>query len=424
VTLVLVACGGASDAGGEGAESLGSDQPATPAANLVPPGPVRAGASVLLTDSLHLVAGRRVGLMTNHTGIVQDGDKIISTIDLLHRHPDVELVALFSPEHGIRGTVTGGEKIDSSVDSETGLPIYSLYGETRTATPEMLAGIDVLLFDIQDIGVRYFTYVWGMALNMAAAGEAGIPFVVLDRPNPIGGERVQGNLVQEDQFTYVGLYPVPMRHGLTPGELARMLVGEFGISVDLTVVPVAGLTRDQEFEDTGLPWVGPSPNMPSRTSALHYAGTCIFEGTNVSVGRGTDIPFQIVGAPWLDAEALARNLNAAELPGAVFEAVSFTPDGPDDRKYDGQEVQGIRLRALSDDYDPTVAAVAILTGIQDLHPDRLEWREAHFDRLVGDASIRPRVQEGVGFGPLTVTWRSQSEDFDRRRQPFLIYPLP
>jgi uncharacterized protein YbbC (DUF1343 family) len=220
----------------------------------------------------------------------------------------------------------------------------------------MMEGLDVLLFDIQDVGARYYTYASTMALAMEAAGEAGIPLIVLDRPNPIGGVAVQGNVLDPAFATFVGLYPVPMRHGMTHGELARLFAAEFGIQVKLAVVPADGWRREMLFPDTQLPWVPPSPNMPSLESALHYPGTCLFEGTNLSVGRGTDAAFQLVGAPWLDGEALAEALTGYGIPGVRFEAVRFTPHSPGDGKFSGQEIPGVRLEYLDDGYDPTTAA--------------------------------------------------------------------
>ena len=252
---------------------------------------------------------------------------------LLADHPEVDLVALFSPEHGIRGSAEAGVRIESGVDERTGLPVHSLYGSIRAPTTEMLDGIDVLLFDIQDIGTRYYTYLSTMALSMEAAGEHGIPFVVLDRPNPIGGDPVHGNVLDPDFASFVGLYPIPMRHGLTAGEFARMAVGEFGVQAELSVAVADGWTRTMPYEGTGIPWIAPSPNMPSVESALHYPGTCLFEGTPISVGRGTEIAFQQVGAPWLDGGELAARLTALGVPDVRFEAVRFTPREPGDGKF-------------------------------------------------------------------------------------------
>jgi beta-N-acetylhexosaminidase len=346
----------------------------------------------------------------------------VSTIDRLHQADDVELVALFGPEHGIRGRVEGGERVADDIDPATGAPIYSLYGETRKPTPAMLEGLDLLLFDIQDIGARYYTYVWTMALAMEAAGEAGVVFVVLDRPNPIGGRLVQGNVLDPEYATFVGLYPVPMRHGLTVGELARLLAGHFGIAVDLRVIPMEGWTRTTWYDATGLPFTPPSPNMPSLASATHYPGTCLFEGTNLSVGRGTDLAFQQIGAPWLDAEAVVDTLNAAGLEGVRFEAVSFVPEAPGDRKYDGEMVQGVRFVATDrEHYDPTHAAIAALTAIYARHPDQVEWYVAHFDRLAGTDGVRTAILAGDPFEAIVASWEVQTEDFENLRRPYFLY---
>ncbi|HEX7118085.1 MAG TPA: DUF1343 domain-containing protein [Longimicrobiales bacterium] len=382
-------------------------------------GRVRLGLDVLLAGDAAALRGRRVGLITNHTGRSASGE---STIDLLHRHPAFELVALYSPEHGIRGAAEAGEKVESGRDARTGLPVHSLYGATRKPTPEMLEGVDVLVFDIQDIGARYYTYVWTMALAMQAAAENGLPFVVLDRPNPIGGAQVQGNVLDPEYATFVGLYPVPMRHGLTAGELARLLNGEFAIGAELIVVPMEGWRRDAWFDETGLQWIAPSPNMPSLESATHYPGTCLFEGTNLSVGRGTPIAFQQIGAPWLDHETLARRLNDYALPGVRFEAVVFTPERPGDGKYGGESVRGVRFIATDRDrYDPTHAAVAALIEIRRLHPDRLEWRASHFDRLAGTAALREQIVAGASLEEITAPWAEQLAAFRHAREQYLLY---
>jgi len=384
-----------------------------------PQGLVLPGLEVLLSDSIHLILDRRVGLITNHTGIDAQGR---SSIDRLAEAPEVDLVALYSPEHGIRGTVRGGDLIEGGRDEATGLPIHSLYGETRKPTPEMLEGVDILLFDIQDVGARYYTYVSTMARGMEAAGEADIPFVVLDRPNPIGGLAVQGTILEPAFSTFVGLYPVPMRHGMTPGELARLFSGEFGIEVDLHVMPAAGWRRSMGFGETGLPWLAPSPNMPSVESALHYPGTCLFEGTNISVGRGTPFAFQLLGAPWLNGEELASNLTEYGIPGVLFEAASFTPAGPGDGKYDGQEIPGIRLTATDPEYDPTLAALALLLEIREMSGDRWEWRASHFDRLAGTDGLRQGVEMGSSIEALRTGWDEALAAFRILREPYLIYP--
>jgi uncharacterized protein YbbC (DUF1343 family) len=390
-------------------------------------GPVRAGIDVLLTDSLDLVAGKRVGLITNQTGLgtirSADGeDSVVSTVELLHQHPDLDLVALYSPEHGIAGEIREGEKIASGRHEESGLPIYSLYGATEEPLPEMLEGVDVLLFDIQDVGARYYTYVWTMALAMGAAAAAEIPFVVLDRPDPIGGALVQGNVLDSAFASFIGLHPVPMRHGMTVGEMARLVRAQWVPGVELSVVPMSGWRRSMWFEETALPWVAPSPNMPSVESATHYPGTCLFEGTNLSVGRGTDRAFQWVGAPWLDGPTLAEALNAYELPGVRFEPATFFPNRPSDGKWPSTEVYGVRF-VMTDPsvYDPTRAAVAALVEAKRMSGDRWQWNAAHIDRLAGTDALRKGIDAGQGLEELTAGWPAQLEAFERLRRPNLLY---
>jgi uncharacterized protein YbbC (DUF1343 family) len=409
--LLLLAAALASACAGEAADSA----EATAAAE-----PVRPGIDVLLSDSLRLVAGMRVGLVTNHTGIDASGTH---AIDRLFEHPRVELVALFAPEHGIRGTAEAGVRVDHTVDEATGLPVHSLYGETRRPTPAMLEGVEVLLFDIQDIGTRYYTYVYTMALAMEAAGEAGIPFVVLDRPNPVGGIQVQGNVLDPAFSSFVGMYPLPMRHGMTPGELALLYRAEFGVEADLTVVPAAGWRRSMLFPETALPWRAPSPNMPDLESALHYPGTCLFEGTNLSVGRGTPRAFQQVGAPWLDGEALATALRAHAPPGVRIEAVRFTPENPGDGKFGGQEVGGVRLVVTDPEaYDPARTGVLLLVEARRLSGSRWAWVPSHFDRLAGTDALRLGIEGGVDPAELMRSWDAEVAAFTALRTPHLIYP--
>ncbi|MDH3222955.1 MAG: DUF1343 domain-containing protein [Gemmatimonadota bacterium] len=375
------------------------------------------GITVLLEDSLHLVRGRRVGLITNHTG--RDGSGT-PTIDLLWEHPEVDLVALFSPEHGIRGAVEAGEKIDSQTDERTGLPIHSLYGESLRPTETMLEGIDILAFDIQDIGARYYTYLSTMAVSMEEAGAHRIPFLVLDRPNPIGS-RAQGNILEPEFSSFVGMYPTPMRHGLTAGEFARLAVGAFGVDVDLTVVPMRHWDGSMSLEETGLPWTPPSPNIPTPESALHYPGTCLFEGTNLSVGRGTDRAFQHVGAPWLDGDALAEGLNHLGLPDTVFEGVRFTPTEPGDGKFGGIEVGGVRVMATGPDYDPTKAALAMLVHTRRASGENWAWRPAHFDRLAGTDQLRRALEAGGTYADLAAGWGEGLAEFQALAAPYRLY---
>src|SRR5215210_1119410 len=296
---------------------------------------VRPGIEVLLTDSLHLIRGRRIGLVTNQTGVDADG---VSDLVRL-RAAGVPLVALFSPEHGFQGAADPGALVASSKDSATGLPIYSLYGRTSAPTDEMLQGIDVMLVDLQDAGARYYTYLATTVDVMRAAGRHHIPVLLLDRPNPIGGQ-VQGNVLDPAFASPIGRLAVPMRHGMTLGELARVAARDLQIETQLVVIPATGWRRSAALDQTGLPFIPPSPNLRSLESLFHYPGLCLFEGTNLSVGRGSDAPFEQIGATWLDTTAVLRVMGRAELPGVRLRGVAFTPKRPGDGKSGDTLVQG------------------------------------------------------------------------------------
>lgn len=378
---------------------------------------VRPGIDVLVTDSIALVRGRRVGLVTNQSGIGATGE---GDIELL-RAAGVNLVALFSPEHGFRGVADPGAVVSSTVDSATGLPIYSLYGRTSAPTDSMLAGIDVMLVDLQDAGARYYTYLATMVEVMKASTRHGIPVVVLDRPDPIGGA-VQGNVLDMAFTSFVGRLAEPMRHGMTLGELARLADADFSIHATLTVVPVAGWKRSMAFDQTGLRFVAPSPNLPSLESLFHYPGTCLFEGTNLSVGRGSDAPFEQIGAPWLDTTAVLARIRAAKLPGVSFSGVTFTPHRPGDGKYADTTLTGIRLHVTDRaTYDPTVTAVYLMNAVRSAHPDRMRWSNAQFDRLAGNSTLRTALMAGIAPEQIVAGWPPAVQKFEARRKPFLIY---
>jgi uncharacterized protein YbbC (DUF1343 family) len=397
----------------------------TSARSSAPMGEVRPGVDVLRDEVPNALKGKRVGLITNHTGTDRSGT---STIDVLTAHPEVNLVALYAPEHGIRGVAAPGEHIASGVDEKTGLPIHSLYGETEKPTPQSLEGVDALVFDIQDIGTRQYTYISTMALAMQAAAEKGIPFVVLDRPNPIGGTHVEGNILDPRFSSFVGIYPIPVRHGMTTGELAQLFNREFEIGANLTVVPVEGWTRDMWFDETGLPWVNPSPNIRSLEAAIHYPGTVFFEATNLSEGRGTELPFHQTGAPWLRAEEVVRAMSAMDLPGVRFEAVQF-PVEAGARKFPGQTIPGVRL-ILTDreSYQPVKTSLLLIDAIRRLHPSEFEWRgantrEPHMMTLArhgGTDRLLRAFEEGT-LQEFLVEWDRDAERFRQIRQPYLLY---
>ena len=384
---------------------------------VVPRPAVRSGLEVLVTDSAHLVRGLRIGLVSNQSGVDRRG---VSGVELL-RAAGINLVALFSPEHGFLGVVAPGETVPSTVDSATGLPIYSLYGPTYGPTVPMLEGLDVVLIDLQDVGARYFSWLGTTVAVMRAAAAQGKRVIILDRPNPIGGA-VQGNILDTAYASMVGRLAIPIRHGMTLGELARLARGDLGLGTDLTIVPVAGWLREWTFDRTGLPFLAPSPNLRDLEALFHYPGTCLFEGTALSVGRGTDFPFHQVGAPWLDTAAVLSRLRSAGLRGVAFEAVAFTPRNPGDDKYPGILLRGIRLHLTDPSrYDPVRTALTMLAVIHEIHPDRVGFVQRQFDRLAGGPGLRQALEAGKGPGEIERAWRPQLAAFMSRRREVLLY---
>jgi uncharacterized protein YbbC (DUF1343 family) len=381
---------------------------------------VRPGIDVLLSDSLRLVRHARLALVTNQAGVDAAGRSDVERL----RASGLHLVALFSPEHGLRGSGAPGEAIANGRDSATGLPIYSLYGQNTAPTPAMLKGVDVVLVDLQDVGARYYTYLATTVAVMRAAHRQGKRVVLLDRPNPIGGT-MQGNVLDTAYTSFVGVLPVPMRHGMTLGELARMANAQLGIDADLTVVPVAGWSPSMDLDQTGLPFVPPSPNLRSLEALFHYPGLCLVEGTNLSVGRGSDHPFEQVGAPWLDTTRVLAGLRKAGLPGVSFAGVQFRPVAPGDGKYADTLVAGIRLTVTDRvRYDPTITAVTLLAVVREVHPDQLRWSAGQFDRLAGTDALRLGLADGDQPGVVVAAWPAELQAFAARRVPALLYPRP
>ena len=397
--------------------SLGCAAPG-PEAQSAAPAPVRPGIDVLLSDSMELVRGRRVGLVTNQAGVDSHGTSDVKRL----MEAGVRVVALFSPEHGFRGAADPGAPVASSVDSATGLPIYSLYGRTSAPTDEMLEGIDVMLVDLPDAGARYFTYLFTTGEVMKAAGAGNITVVVLDRPNPVGGA-VQGNVLDPAYASPVGYLSLPMRHGMTLGELARLAREDLRVDVRLAVVPVSGWRRGMAFDQTGLPFVSPSPNLRTIESLFHYPGLCLFEGTNLSVGRGSDAPFEQIGAPWLDTARVLAAMRAAKPPGVRFRGVAFSPVSPGDGKYADTLLAGIRLTVTDRAaYDPTATAVELLSAVRASAGPRFAWIPAHFDRLAGGPGLREALEAGTEPRVIVATWAPALERFRERRREALIYP--
>ena len=370
------------------------------------------GIDVLREQNFAPLAGKRVGLITNHTGLAGDG---VSTIDLLFQTDICKLTALFSPEHGIRGTED--EKVDSSTDKDTGLPVYSLYGETRRPTVEMLRGIDALVFDIQDIGARFYTYVTTMAYAMEAAAKADISFYVLDRPNPIGGIKIEGPMLDADKTSFTGYMPMPVRHGMTTGELARYFNAENRIGVKLEVIAMKGWRREHMFWDTEQLWVNPSPNMRSVTAAILYPGVCLLEQTNVSVGRGTDKPFEIVGAPWIQPDRFIKLLREAGIPGVEFVPLYFTPDSS---RHKDVPCGGVSMVITDPEKLNSVSlGLTMISILRTLYP-----KEFTIDRvrdLLGNDEVMQILKNGEI--PSEEVWKKNpsSIHFNTARQSALIY---
>lgn len=403
---------------------------------------IKPGVEVFLEKFTGLVRGKRVGLVTNPTGA---DSRLRSTVDLLARHPDVKLVALYGPEHGIRGDAQAGEYVPYYFDKIYDLPVFSLYGQsmkpapgmlknideymrsydTKSAgkTPEgdMVRGIDVMVFDIQDVGTRVYTYIATMALAMQACAESGIEFIVLDRPNPVNGVDIEGPVLEYPAFSsFVGLYPIPERHGLTLGELALLFNGRFlEKKVRLTVVPMEGWKRTMWFDQVGLPWIIPSPNMPTPDTATVYPGQVLLEGTNLSEGRGTTRPFELFGAPWIDGHALAARLNGLGLAGAAFREAWFQPTFS---KFQGQVCGGCQVHVTDRSlYRPFETALNVIKTVRDMYPEKFEFHKDYFDKVAGTSGVREALEAASPVRTIIEGLQPGLAAFLELRKPYLLY---
>jgi uncharacterized protein YbbC (DUF1343 family)/CubicO group peptidase (beta-lactamase class C family) len=375
--------------------------------------PVLAGIDVLQKEQFKRLAGRNIGLVTNHTGKAIDGTP---TIDLLAKAPNVKLVALFSPEHGIRGELD--EKVGDSTDTKTGLPVYSLYGERRKPTAETLKGIDTLVYDIQDIGCRFYTYISTLGLIMEAAKEHNLKVIVLDRPNPLGGVILEGPMRDDSRESFIAYHSLPVRHGLTVGELAKMFNEERKLNVALEVVTATGWKRGDLFDRTALPWRNPSPNMRHLSAALLYPGVGLLETTNISVGRGTERPFEWIGAPWLDGRALAIYLSQQGIPGIKFVPVSRTPSSS---VFKNQVCNGVDF--IIEDWSkvhPVRFGLELAAALRATHPQG--WNPKSYDRLLVHKQTFDSVLSGTPVDKIEASWQAGLEQFRTRRAKFLLYP--
>jgi len=380
---------------------------------------VRVGADVLIEERLALVKGKRVGLITNQTGRLASGKFLVDT--LLEK--GVAVVALFGPEHGIRGDAEAGRHVADTVDMRTGIPLYSLYGKVKKPTSAMLKGVDVLVYDIQDVGARFYTYISTMTLAMEAAAEMGLPFIVLDRPNPLGGVRVEGPVLEDSLKSFVGMLPIPIVYGLTCGELASMINVEGwlanGVQANLIVVEMIGWRRSMSWEETGLSWIPPSPNIPAASTATVYPATCFIEATNVSEGRGTARPFHLVGAPFVDAERFAVSLNSLALPGVLFSPASFTPTSS---KFEGKMCYGVSVKVVDPSvFSPVNTGLHLFQQLYIQYPDRITINASIFARLAGVNGLLPQLVSRLNIEKIITDYSDSLETFRKRASRYKFY---
>jgi uncharacterized protein YbbC (DUF1343 family) len=378
---------------------------------------VTPGIETFMNDHLDWIAGKQVGLVTNMTGVSRE---LKSSIDLLYEHPEVDLTALYGPEHGIRGDREAGEYVESYVDEETGLPVYSLYGPTWVPTEEMLEDVDVLLYDIQDIGSNVYTYIYTLGFVMEAAAEHDKEVIVLDRPNPIGGTRVEGPVRSEDAVSFMGRFLLPVRHGMTVGELAVMWNHEYSMGVNLKVAEMDGWKRDMHFEDTELPWVLTSPNIPTKETAYLYAGTELADDTSLSTGLGTTKPFELLGAPWIRGEDLAAEMNSRDISGVKFRSAYFTPMFS---KYEGELVGGVQVH-IDDpaDIDLVKLGLNLVDAMRDENPEEFEMTPSYVN-LIGDPAVPDMIMDGVPVDDIIASWEDELDAWiDEVRNQYLMYP--
>jgi len=387
---------------------------------------VKVGLDVFLVNHLSKLEGKRVGIITNQTGIASSGEHIV---DILSSIEGLSIGALYAPEHGIRGDLPDATKMASYVDKRTRIQVWSLYGEHLKPTQEMLEDVDVLIYDIQDVGARFYTFISTMGLAMEAASEYGKQFIVLDRPNPINGVTIEGPIIEEPFFSFVGQYPIPVRYGMTPGEMAWMIKGEKWMKameeLDLKVIPMEGWQRTMWFDQTGLPWTRPSPNIPSILTAAVYPGLCLIEALNLSEGRGTMRPFEQIGAPWINSHKLAETMNFCRLPGIYFKPITFTPvtlpHAAPWNKYRDQDVNGLNLIITDRErLRPLQVMVHLLVTLKKHYPAELELRK-NLERLIGIPSFRQSINDLRAPEEILAEWEPGIQAFDKVRQKYLLY---
>ncbi len=383
----------------------------------------RLGLEVFLEEAADSLAGLRLGLVACPSSV---DSELRSSVELLYRHASLDLVALFGPEHGLRGEAQAGVPVKTYQDALTGLPVHSLYGDSRRPSPDMLRDIDAIIIDLQDGGLRFYTFLATALYVMEAAAVAGCQVILLDRPAPITGARVEGPMLDADFASFVGPYPMPIRYGMTIGEMARLANTEYGINCDLTVIALAGWTRDMWFDDTGLPFVPSSPNLPTLDAMTLYPGACLIEGTNLSEGRGSTKPFEYIGAPWIDALRLADQLNELELDGARFRPVYFVPTFS---KYQGELCAGLHICVTDREiFQPVTMILHLLGALMANYPQDFAWRapwaagsRAPIDLLCGGSAIREGLDARIPLDDIMAAWQPGREAFLRMRGKYLLY---
>ena len=384
------------------------------------------GNEVLLNDSLELLTGKRIGLVTNHTALLPDNVNLVDTLLAL----GINVTKLFSPEHGIRGNVSAGQLISSSTDEKTSLPVYSLYGDTKKPSPEMLNDIDLLLYDIQDVGVRFYTYISTLYYVLQAASENSIPLVVLDRPNPLNGNYLAGPVLDSNFISFVGIASIPVVYGMTVGELANYFIEyEFIDSnkkPDINVIKMKGWNRNYNWNNLNLKWIPPSPNIPDFETAQVYPGTCFIEGTNVSEGRGTDHPFLTIGAPYINAEELIREIHTHNISGVDLKPVSFIPidirGRANNPKYEDVNCYGIKISVTNEaKFKPVTFGLVLIYSLLRLYPRQFKFYNQHFDKLAGTDKLRLNLLSGQDPSIIVDGWQQDLKTFNSKRKNILLY---
>ncbi|HPN37712.1 MAG TPA: DUF1343 domain-containing protein [Melioribacteraceae bacterium] len=388
---------------------------------------VKCGADILLKDRLNILEGKNIGIVTNHTAILKNGTHLVDTLSGIK---NFKILALFGPEHGIRGDAPDGHSITDGKDPKTGIPVYSLYGKINKPTKEMLKDINLLIFDIQDIGARFYTFISTLFYTLQAGAENNIPVIVLDRPNPIGGINVSGNITEKNYLSFVGIAPIPIQHGLTIGELANFfnqegLLGK-DLKADLQIIKIENWNRKDLFSDTDLKWINPSPNMVNLDAAMVYPGLCLLEGTNISEGRGTDKPFLTFGAPYINNKELIQNLEKYKFEGIKFLPVEYTPvDIPNmasNPKYKDNKCFGIQLAIdKSKNFDAVKLGITIIYEVNKLYPEKFEFRKKSIDRLYGSSILEEYIRSGKSLDDIFSTWSPELENFTKNRNKYLLY---